>query len=165
MKKKRFAENDWSNSAMKAKVHVRQVQIRRSRTLNTRLYAYPERVYRMKWAFHPQDADFRPSVPHGHSVEGNYRLNPWSGEVYLKQAGALIPSGHAKESEMRRLRANAMFKKFASQAIEWYHSNYPQIPLDYIPENFRYFHSSKTNRRSKCEKGFICVLRVRLHIK
>ena len=148
---------------MKTKVRVRKVQIRRSRALTTRLYVYPERVHRMKWVFHPQDADFRPSVPHGHSVEGNYRLNPWSGEVYLKQSGELIPSGHAKKGEIRKLKGNPNFKKFASQAIEWYHSNYPQIPLDYIPDAFRYVKPSKTIMRSKWESGFTCVLRVGLN--
>lgn len=41
-------------------------------------------IRNMLWDFHLYDVDPKPSVPHGHSLEGNFRLSIWDGKVYEK---------------------------------------------------------------------------------
>ena len=37
------------------------------------------------WVFHKSDPDPFPSSPHGHRVDSNERLNPYTGEVYVEK--------------------------------------------------------------------------------
>lgn len=38
-------------------------------------------IKNMYWEFHKNDDDYWPSVPHGHSLDGNYKLEIWSGNA------------------------------------------------------------------------------------
>lgn len=47
-------------------------------------------IKNMYWEFHKNDDDYWPSVPHGHSLDGNYKLEIWSGNIY--KTGTRQPS-------------------------------------------------------------------------
>lgn len=83
----------------------------------------------MKWEFHKADADCNPSVPHGHSLEGKYKLSIWDGTVYKIESGKLIECGKAKRKEMKALQKNAKFRDFVLESRKWYMENYPLIQL------------------------------------
>ena len=85
----------------------------------------PENIKRMRWYFHEYDPDDKPSVPHGHSYEGNYKLNPWTGEVYEVINKKLIFRGKAKDKELATLLENEDFIQFAQKEKEWYKQEYP----------------------------------------
>jgi len=47
-------------------------------------YTPQYRLERIKWRFHPHDDDPFPSIPHGHSLDGDaaYKLQVYKGEIY-----------------------------------------------------------------------------------
>ena len=87
------------------------------------------KYYGMLWEFHLADADNRPSVPHGHSKDGKYKLDPWTGIVYRINGGQLIECGKAKD--ITKLWDDKRFTSFARKAIDWYNKEFPYFPLEY----------------------------------
>ena len=64
-------------------------------------------VYGMKWRFYKTDDDDHPSVPHGHSLDGNYKLQLWSGNIFNVQNG--------KISETRYLNYKLLYEELKNQ--------------------------------------------------
>ena len=63
-------------------------------------------VKKMYWEFHKGDNDNLPSVPHGHSLDGKYKLEIWSGKIYNIQSGKLeyiAKKKDMKASELSRI--------------------------------------------------------------
>ena len=56
-------------------------------------------IKNMYWEFHKNDDDYWPSVPHGHSLDGNYKLEIWSGNIYNLHTGKLEYKAKQKRNE------------------------------------------------------------------
>lgn len=108
-----------------------------------------EMLANMKWEFHKADADCNPSVPHGHSLEGNYKLSIWDGTVYKIEAGKLSECGKAKKKEMRVLQKDPKFREFVLESRKWYMENYPLIQLPPLKDE----KSTISNTSRKCSFG------------
>lgn len=72
---------------------------------------------------------FGPSVPHGHSSDGKYKLSIWDGTVYKVENGKLIKCCRAKKGEMKALQKDIKFREFVLESRRWYQGNYPYIQL------------------------------------
>ena len=89
-------------------------------------------VNKIYWEFHKGDADYNPSVPHGHSLngkslDGKYKLELWSGKIYSQSTGELI--GIAKAKDMLRLYQSDGFQNFVNECRVEYAKNYPHMQL------------------------------------
>lgn len=87
-------------------------------------------LFKMKWDFHKTDDDCNPSVPHGHSVDGRYKMSIWDGKVYDVRTRKLC--GSITRKEIENLHNDAVFMKFVDESREWYKSTHPHYP-DEIP--------------------------------
>ena len=90
------------------------------------------------WEFHKGDADFNPSIPHGHSLEGKsldgkYKLELWSGRIYSQSTGELI--GLAKPKDMLRLYHSDGFQDFVNECRAEYTKNNPYMQLPPLTDN------------------------------
>lgn len=119
------------------------------------LYRPAYKILKMLWVFHKGDADCNPSVPHGHSVEGNYRLSLWDGTVYKKHAGKLKLAGTAKPKEMLALFTDSKFQQFVNETRNHYESNNPSCqplrplsPYHFAQGKYRLFRSVNVYRKS-----------------
>lgn len=83
-------------------------------------------IYSQKWIFHKCDEDPNPSVPHGHSEDGKYKLSLWDGKIYSVQTGKMV--GNASKSEMRALYADRAMKQFVAESRAWYENTHPFCP-------------------------------------
>ena len=95
-------------------------------------------VNKIYWEFHKGDADFNPSVPHGHSLEGKsldgkYKLELWSGKIYYQSTSELI--GIAKPKDMLRLYHSDCFQDFVIECRAEYAENNPHMQLPPLTDN------------------------------
>lgn len=107
-----------------------------NRRFSIQLYSPKEKYYNCIWNFILGDADDKPSVPHAHAQEFGYRLNAWTGEIYLVGNDRKRVIGNLPRKELSRLHRDAGFLKFAKKQIQWYQTKFPQITF-FIPEWFR----------------------------
>lgn len=84
-------------------------------------------VKKMYWDFHKGDADYNPSVPHGHSLDGKYKLELWSGRIYEISSGKIY--GVSKPKEMRALYDLPGFREFVEECREEYRKMHPTMKL------------------------------------
>ena len=84
-------------------------------------------VKKMYWEFHKGDNDNLPSVPHGHSLDGKYKLEIWSGKIYNIQSGKL--EYIAKKKDMKALQNYPGFMEFVKECREDYMERNPAIVL------------------------------------
>lgn len=110
----------------------RHFKLRITKNPSPRLYRPTDKIYKMIWDFHKADADPFPSVPHGHSTNGKYKLKLWSGEVFDIQTNKLV--GKSSKKEMLKLYGSHKFQCFVNDAREWFKENNPYIPDLVIPE-------------------------------
>ena len=103
-----------------------------TRKLSPQLYRPKDKIYKMIWVFHKTDVDPFPSVPHGHSTSGKYKLKLWSGEVYDTHTNKQV--GKANKKEMLILYRNNKFQSFVNDVREWFEQNNPYIPDLVLPE-------------------------------
>lgn len=100
---------------------------------------------RSRWCFTKNDADFYPSVPHGHLNDKNNswpKLNPYTGRAYAakeKEKSSL----RLTRDEMISLWNNQHFRKHALETIAWYSETYPRYHFP-VPKPF---HLPKWRRR------------------
>ena len=85
------------------------------------------RVNGMVWEFHKGDNDDRPSVPHGHSRDGKYKLQLWNGLIYEIQTGQV--KYKAKRKEMTALYNFPGFLDFVNECRAEYQNRNPAIKL------------------------------------
>jgi len=81
----------------------------------------------MYWDFHKGDADYNPTVPHGHSLDGKYKLELWSGRIYEISSGKMY--GISRSKEMRALYVFPGFREFVEECREEYRKMHPTINL------------------------------------
>ncbi|WP_026658211.1 hypothetical protein [Butyrivibrio sp. AC2005] len=87
------------------------------------------KIANMMWNFHKYDDDDKPSVPHGHSLDGKYKLSIWDGTVYEIKDKKLIKVGTAKKADMKSLNKDKKFTTFVKEEREWYGQEHPYKPL------------------------------------
>lgn len=85
-----------------------------------------EKIFGQRWVFHKGDDDPNPSVPHGHSEDGKYKLSLWDGKIYSIQSGNIV--GTASKREMEALHSNKTMQQFIIESREWYVQNHPYCP-------------------------------------
>lgn len=66
-------------------------------------------------------------MPHGHSLDGNYKLEIWSGNIYNLHTGKL--EYKAKQKEMNKLQQYEDFQDFVSICREEYAKRNPSITI------------------------------------
>ena len=84
-------------------------------------------IKKMYWDFHKGDNDNLPSVPHGHSLDGKYKLEIWSGKIYNVHSGKV--EYIAKKKEMKALQNYPGFMEFVKECREEYKERNPAIVL------------------------------------
>ncbi len=89
------------------------------------------KIANMMWDFHKYDDDDKPSVPHGHSLDGKYKLSIWDGTVYEIKDKKLIKVGTAKKADMKSLFDNKKFHAFVDEEQEWYRKAHPYKTLSF----------------------------------
>lgn len=109
----------------------------------------------MYWEFHKGDNDYNPSVPHGHSLNGLYKLQLWSGNIYEIRSGKL--KYKAKKKDMNALYNYPGFLDFVEECRKEYTVRNPAIVLPELSN--RLF---KKKRRKRTEK---IVGRIIVYIK
>ena len=108
--------------------------IRRNKQTHFEMLSPRTKVKRMYWEFHKTDADYRPSVPHGHSLDGKYKLELWTGDVYDCRTGKLVM--HAKEKEMITLYNYPGFIDFVHECRDEYHKMFPNVEIKPLEGSF-----------------------------
>lgn len=83
------------------------------------------KIWNMIWDFHKGDDDMNPSVPHGHSIDGKYKIELWSGTVYDRRTKKVI--GKALRKEIEDLYNNPSFLFFVKEVRESYLQRHPHI--------------------------------------
>jgi len=110
------------------------------RKIKFRIYNYRPRIpiKKIYWEFRKGDDDYRPCVPHGHSLEGNkadgkYKLELWTGKIYEEGTQKLY--GIAKKKDMMLLFNNPEFRKFVDESRELYKQKNPKFELPPLKTN------------------------------
>ena len=114
----------------------------KDRKVRRTMLAPRTKVKGMTWEFHKGDNDNQPSVPHGHSQDGKYKLQLWSGNIYNVVTGKL--EFRAKKKEMKNLQNYPGFKEFVNECREEYKTRNPAIAL---PELSGYLYRQGGKRR------------------
>ena len=113
------------------------------------------KVKGMFWVFHKGDNDDHPSVPHGHSQDGKYKLELWNGNIYEVETGKL--KYKAKRKEMEKLYNLPGFVRFVYECRDEYVQRNPAITLPKMT-----FHYYKNGRRAHVvnkTNGFVVFIR------
>lgn len=75
------------------------------------------------WRFHEADPDFFPSIPHGHAVQNQDKLDVYRGSIFR--------GDHPIGKEPRRLLVvlwnDSKFRDYARRVILWYQTVYPNF--------------------------------------
>lgn len=81
----------------------------------------------MQWEFHKLDDDYWPSVPHGHSMDGKYKLELWNGNIYNVNTREIV--NHADKKALKALRNYSGFMDFVDKCREEYKQRNPSINI------------------------------------
>lgn len=103
-------------------------------------------IKQIYWEFHKGDADFNPSMPHGHSLDGKYKLELWSGNIYEVSTKEL--KWIAKPKDMQHLYSHEGFQKFVKECRDEYCKNHPGFRLPPLTSNPKF----KTSMRIFAKK-------------
>lgn len=93
--------------------------------INITKFRPKSKIYKQYWEFRKTDADFLPSVPHGHSLDGKYKLSLWDGKIYKKKQFV----GQASVNEMRMLYNDREMRKFVYEARKAYKEIHSFCPV------------------------------------
>ena len=105
------------------------------------------KVKKMYWEFHKGDADFNPTVPHGHSLDGKYKLELWSGKIYEVSTGKLCAM--AKGKEMKTLYDLRGFVSFVEECRSEYERTHPDFIIPQLTVNSQF---TADKRYTLCKK-------------
>lgn len=131
------------------------MRIRLRRKPGRNLLAPRTKVKKLYWEFHKGDADYRPSVPHGHSLDGKYKLELWSGEIYDCRTGKKVMQ--AKEKDMLALSRENGFADFVNECRAEYLKLHPGVSLQPLSGNIVAKKQRVFSKRSKKEKYLVCL--------
>ena len=68
------------------------------------------------------DDDFLPSVPHAHSLDGNYKLELWSGDITNAKGKVTM---HATKKDMMKLYNDPRIREYVDACRESYKERHP----------------------------------------
>ena len=115
------------------------------------IYNYRPRtpIKKIFWEFRKGDDDYRPCVPHGHSLEGDkadgkYKLELWTGNIY--EEGTQKLHGVAKKKDILLLFNNPEFREFVNECRELYQQKNPKFKLPPLKTNSRFKFKQRTIR-------------------
>lgn len=98
------------------------------------LYKTPFKLKKMIWYDEIADSDmFTPSCPHLHSIDGKYKLNVYTGELYDIRLKKIIRDKRVNNDELKELWSESKFLQFAMKMRQLYFEKYPQSQLPQIP--------------------------------
>ncbi len=118
------------------------------------------KICKMKWKFRKDDPDFNPSVPHGHSLDGKYKLELWTGNI-IEVSNNTVKKV-AKKQDMINLYNYPGFVDFVEECRKAYQELNPRFnlqPLKY-PAGFICNRVKKCNRSKYKYDGIIVELSV-----
>ena len=107
-------------------------------------------IKKMYWEFHKGDEDYNPSVPHGHALDGKYKLELWSGKIYEIATGEVYAVAKAKD--MRKLYVYDGFQEFVDMCRNTYIEHHPGFILPDLTPN-KGFSVAKQKRLRKYSRG------------
>ena len=110
----------------------------------------------MKWRFYKADDDDHPSVPHGHSLDGNYKLQLWSGNIFNVHNGKI--EFKAKRRDMKKLYYLPGFQACVSECRDEYVKRNPSIVLPTLMYR-GYKNYKKRLRKKKILDEYIVFIR------
>ena len=110
--------------------------------INLTVLAPNIKIKGMLWEFHKGDNDDHPSVPHGHSQDGNYKLELWNGNIYDIKTGKV--EYRAKRKEIKKLYNYPGFLDFVKDCRSEYKKRNPSIMLPEL--EYRQYKSAYTKR-------------------
>ena len=124
-----------------------------------------KKIKKMYWEFHKGDADINPSVPHGHSLDGKYKLELWSGAIYEVSTGKLW--GTVKAKEMSALYRLPGFREFVRECRDEYVKQHPGMILLPLSANSGFIATMRieTHYGLKKTKKISCSTGVRIRLK
>lgn len=136
---------------------MKRIKIRKRRQ-KIEMLRPKSKVKKMYWEFHKGDADINPSVPHGHSLDGKYKLELWSGAIYEISTGKLW--GTAKMKEMSTLYRLPGFREFVMECRDEYVKLHPGMTLPPLSANSGFTATLRTKAHYgfKKRKKFLVVL-------
>lgn len=116
-------------------------------------------IKKMYWEFHKGDDDFNPSVPHGHSLDGKYKLELWSGIIYEVLTGKSY--GVARSKDMQRLFTYDGFQEFVEKCRSEYAERHPGFVLPDLTPNKGFSTEAHRalghHRRLKAKRFIFCT--------
>jgi len=75
------------------------------------------------WEFNQYDKDFFPSIPHGHELNQNHKLDAYLGWIYQKSTQV----GREPRKLIIELWNNDKFRSFAIKSLNWYENLNPNF--------------------------------------
>lgn len=105
---------------IKGRSTIRKVEVVNNRYKPRKKYA------NILWFFNPQDNDFWPSIPHGHSGDAKYpfKLDIFSGKVFDKM-NTIVATVRMKE--LVELHNDPGFIEVDKKADQYYRENFPEV--------------------------------------
>lgn len=111
---------------MKIKMINRTRLIFRAKKNSAYIKRLPYQLYGMTWDINPYDADDFPSVPHGDSIDNQYKLNVYTGEVFKKRTKKYV--GHLSKKDFQRLQSDKDVADTIEAAIKFGREHFPYRP-------------------------------------
>lgn len=116
----------------------------RRHTISQTMLTPKQKIGGMYWVFHKGDNDDHPSVPHGHSIDGKYKLELWNGNIFNIQTGKI--KFKAKKKDMTALYNLPGFLEFVNECREAYRERNPAIVLPTL--TYKQYKSKARYRRA-----------------
>ncbi|MBO5342214.1 MAG: hypothetical protein J6A73_05995 [Lachnospiraceae bacterium] len=99
-----------------------KIEMKVERTINCQINITSQ-LARMHWFMHEHDNDINdPSCPHCHSMEGNHKLDIYSGNIYEYPKKKY--KSKLSKKEMKTLWEEEGFLELVLKEREWYNENY-----------------------------------------
>ena len=110
------------------------------------------KVHGMLWTFHKTDDDNWPSVPHGHSIDGKYKLELWSGNIYEISTRQLV--FRARKKDMKNLIAYPGFLEFVKECRKEYKHRNPITPMPELSCKLYKYRGRKSSSKTVFQDAF-----------
>ena len=112
---------------MKIKMTNRTRLILKTKKNSAYIKRLPYQLYGMIWDINPYDVDDFSSVPHGDSVDRQYKLNVFTGEVFRKRTKKYV--GHLSKKDFQRLQDDKDVSDTIEIAKNFSREHFPYRPI------------------------------------
>lgn len=93
----------------------------------------PFKLNKKEWYFKKSDEDINPSFPHLHTTDKKYKMNIYTGDIYLKKQK--IPFSCITDEEHRKLWSDSKFLNDVKEMRKSYVYGEEKLPL--IPYSYK----------------------------